>query len=417
MITPLFLLTALAAVELQVQPVAGPAVTGELTALDSHRLVLKTDSGEIPFALDDLFWAAPAKEIGGKPPTPSVWIDLTDGSRLLASSYTVERGIGRVRLTNNTPVEVRTRAVHAVRFKNHQNEPALAEQWAKIVAREDRSADVVVVRRTIEKAVNPEDKATAQIEYSLDYVDGVLYNITAENIQVELDGELIDVPRSRVEGLIYYHPRGDKPAEPVCRVTDVFGSVWSAGELNWRLDEQKLTLKTTAGLTVELPVEELRRLDFSVGKMLYLSDLEPATVEFTSRESGGASDENYARLFSYKRDRALLDGGPLRVAGQEYRKGLALPSRTVLTYVLPEGYRRFRAIAGIDDRTGGRGHVELVLFGDGRELERHEIDAAAEPVRLDVDITGVRRLTIRADWGKYGDRNDDLDLCEARITK
>ena len=59
----------------------------------------------------------------------------------------------------------------------------------------------------------------------------------------------------------------------------------------------------------------------------------------------------------------------------------------------------------------------MVITGDGKELARHEIDGGGEPVRLDVDIEKVRRLTILCDWGKYGDRNDDLDLCEARITK
>ncbi len=168
---------------------------------------------------------------------------------------------------------------------------------------------------------------------------------------------------------------------------------------------------------MELAADELGRLDFSVGKLQYLSDLTPASVNFTPRQSGGASDPNYAKLFSFKRDRALLDDGPLLVDGQEYRRGLTMASRTEVTYVLPEGYRRFRALAAIDDRAGGRGNVELVITADGRELERRVVDGAAEPVRLDIDIAGVRRLTILADWGEYGDRNDDLNLCEARITK
>ena len=59
----------------------------------------------------------------------------------------------------------------------------------------------------------------------------------------------------------------------------------------------------------------------------------------------------------------------------------------------------------------------VVMAEKGRELLRQEIDGAGEPARLDIDIAGVRRLTIHTDWGKYGDRNDELDLCEARITK
>jgi hypothetical protein len=408
---------AVAAVELQVQPVAGTVVSGELQSLDSEKLVIKTDAGESTFPLDDLFWAAPEEPDAEIPPASPIRVELTDGSRLAATQFTVDRGAARLRLPDEEAIDVRTRAVHAVLFKDHQGEPALAEQWAQIVGRENRSADIIVVRRTAEKTIKTDEGESVQKEHSLDYVDGVIRNVTPEVVEFELDGELNPVPRTRVEGIIYYHPQGEKPAEPLCRVSDASGSVWSAGTLAWQPQGERLAIRTTAGVAVDLSGDELRRLDFSVGKLQYLSDLEPASVEFTPRQSGGASDANFARLYAFKKDRALLDGGPLLVAGQEYKKGLAMASRTTATFVLPEGYRRFRALAGIDDRSGGRGNVELVITGDGRELGRHEIDGAGEAVRLDVDIEGVRRLTILCDWGKYGDRNDDLDLCEARITK
>jgi hypothetical protein len=418
----LFSLFTVTALDARVQPVAGAEVAGQLVALDSNRLALKTGEGETSFPLDDLFWAAPEKPPGEKAPSekpaePAVWIELTDGSRLLAAAFTVDRGTAKVRLTSEETIDVRTRAIHSVLLKSHQGEPGLAEQWAQIVARKNRPGDIIVIRQTVEKTVKTDEGESVQQAYSLDFVDGVLYNITSEAVQFELDGQLNDVPRSRVEGVIYYHPQGEKPADPLCRVTDVFGSIWSAGSLAWRPEAERLAVRTTAGAAVELSGEELERLDFSVGKLQYLSDLEPTSVEFTARQSGGASDSNFAKLYAFKKDRALLDEGPLLVAGKEYKKGLAMASRTTATFVLPEGYRRFRALAAIDDRAGGRGNVELVITADGRELTRQEIDGAGEPVRLDLDISGVRRLTILADWGKYGDRNDDLDLCEARITK
>jgi hypothetical protein len=36
---------------------------------------------------------------------------------------------------------------------------------------------------------------------------------------------------------------------------------------------------------------------------------------------------------------------------------------------------------------------------------------------LDLDISGVRRLEIVVDYGKGGDMGDQLNLCEARLTK
>lgn len=418
--THLFLLGALAvtAVNFQVQPVAGPVVTGELAALDANRLTLKTSEGEVAFPPDEIFWAAPEKPPAAKPPADPITVELTDGSRIVATSYTVDRGAAKVRLPAGDTIDVRTRSIHSVLFKSHQDSPALAEQWEKIVARQERPGDIIVIRRTVEKSIKTDDAEAVQQEFSLDYVDGVLYNVTSEVVQFGLDGQINDVPRTRVEGVIYYHPTTDeKPADPLCRVSDSSGSVWSAGTVGWQPEAQRLAIKTTTGVSVELPGEKLLRLDFSVGKLQYLSDLAPASVEFTPRQSGGASDPSFIKFFSFKKDRSLLENGPLLVDGQEYKKGLALASRTRATFVLPEGYRRFRAIAAIDDRAGGRGNVELIISGDGRELARHEVDGAGEPLRLDIDIAGVRRLTILADWGQFGDANDDLDLCEARITK
>ena len=41
-----------------------------------------------------------------------------------------------------------------------------------------------------------------------------------------------------------------------------------------------------------------------------------------------------------------------------------------------------------------------------------------EPARrIEVDLTGVRRLTILVDFGDFGDVGDHLDLCDARLVK
>ncbi len=74
-------------------------------------------------------------------------------------------------------------------------------------------------------------------------------------------------------------------------------------------------------------------------------------------------------------------------------------------------------MAGIDDRVRPAGNVRLVISGDDRELFAQTVTGSDEPLALNVDITGVKRLKILVDFGEQLDLADCLDLCDARITK
>jgi alpha-galactosidase len=118
-------------------------------------------------------------------------------------------------------------------------------------------------------------------------------------------------------------------------------------------------------------------------------------------------------------DRALY-GAPLSLAGKTYAKGLFLPSRTRLVYRLSGKFSRLAALAGIDDRAREArttGAVRLLIEGDGRTLFDETISAGDAPRPIDLDIAGVKRLTIVADHGDGDWNGDHLDLCEARVTQ
>ena len=58
-----------------------------------------------------------------------------------------------------------------------------------------------------------------------------------------------------------------------------------------------------------------------------------------------------------------------------------------------------------------------MIEGDDRVLWEGTV-AGTDPAKpLELDIRGVRRLTVRVDFGKDLDVGDHLDLCEARLVK
>ena len=123
-----------------------------------------------------------------------------------------------------------------------------------------------------------------------------------------------------------------------------------------------------------------------------------------------------ATLYQPRRDRSF-DGGKLLLAGRAYEKGLAIHSRSELVYRLTDDFRRFRAVVGIDDRVREGGNVKLVIAKDGQVLWSKSVDGKQPPLELDLDVAGVRRLSILVDFGEDLDIADHLNLCDARLTK
>ncbi|MHC4177906.1 MAG: NPCBM/NEW2 domain-containing protein, partial [Planctomycetota bacterium] len=160
----------------------------------------------------------------------------------------------------------------------------------------------------------------------------------------------------------------------------------------------------------------VRQIDFSRGKIVFLSDLEPESVTYTPYFGTGKALPLLTKFYALRKDKNL-QSGPLQLAEKTYKKGLALHSRTRVVYRLPGRFSRFQAVAGIDNAVRPRGNVRLVIHGDDRVLLEATVTGADPPQPIDLDISGVRRITILADFGEEMDVADHLDLCEARILK
>jgi len=115
-------------------------------------------------------------------------------------------------------------------------------------------------------------------------------------------------------------------------------------------------------------------------------------------------------------DRSAI-GKELRIAGQEYTHGFGTCAPSVLHVALDGGSTRFTAKVGIDDKGQAapkKGSAEFVIEGDGKVLWCSPLmrgGMAAQPV--DLDLSGVKMLTLRVTDGFDDVKNDDADWAEA----
>jgi len=393
----LTVLIVLSTVPVEVRPLAGPSIRGELVELSAEAAVVQTEAGPQELDLAGL-WELTATQAATPADRPvTVWVELMDDSLIRGEGYTAAAGTATVRTIAGQSLSIRTAAIRAVRFRDYASAPQLAQRWQEISTAK-ATGDSLVIRRGD----------------TLDQLTGAIRDVTDEAVQFESDGDTVQAKRTKLEGLLYYHPAaGELPRRSV-QVTDVSGSQWSVKSL--RKAGEQLELVTVAGVPVALPLAQLKWIDFSSGNSQWLDALEPQSVAWRPFIQTKLPSEMVARLFE-PRGSGVPGGHPLLLAGQEYDRGLAIRSRTELVYRLTGDFRQFLAVAGIDDRVRPAGNVRLVISGDDRELFAQTITGSDEPLALNVDITGVKRLKILVDFGEQMDLADCLDLCDARITK
>lgn len=373
------------------ESLGGASVRGELRELNDSLVVLTDDSGEVRLTGGDLLQLSFA-EADGAPPSgaAAVEVRLVDGSQLYADGLSQDGETLVLARSNGGELRLPLEAVGSVRWLEATDE--LQSQWTDLL-QQNAASDVLVVRK----------------RDALDHLEGQIGPLSAERVEFRLDGESLNVKRERVAGLIFFRPRPDV-ATAKCSVLSRDGQRLSAAACVWSADGLRVT--TCAGPEVVLAPGALARLDFSQGKLTYLSAVQPESSTWTPLLGG----DELAPYQGPRFDRGALQP-QLLLGGRAYARGLALHSRTELVYRLTEPCTRLEALAGIDDSVGDAGHVRLTIWGDDRVLWEGDVRGEDAPQPLSLDLTGVKRLRILVDFGDDLDAGDLLNLAEARIVK
>jgi hypothetical protein len=390
----------LAATPVELQTLDGQKLSGELKELSVERIVLSSADGEKSVDTSNVLGLSVGKESPTATPVApaKISIELVDGSRLRAASFTATKGTATVELQGGAKAELATSGIRYVRFDDMAAGSAeLTKQWEEILAQK-AGGDVIVLRK----------------KSALDYAEGVVRRVADEDVDFELGGETLELKRNRVEAVLYFRAAEPELADARCVVHLSGGSHIDAA--NAELKGENLAVTSSGGAQLELPLSACSRIDFSVGKIQFLSDLEPDAKEITPYIGGPASLAAYTSLLEPRRD-TNFGGEPLKIAGVQHAKGVALHSRSRLSYRLGGKFRQFSALAGIDDAMASSGNVVLRISGDGRTLWEGTIKGGEEPKQLDLDLTGVRRLELLVDYGDDLDVGDHLLLCEAKLLK
>ncbi len=111
-----------------------------------------------------------------------------------------------------------------------------------------------------------------------------------------------------------------------------------------------------------------------------------------------------------------VQGRPLRLQGKTYARGVGSHAAGVFYVELDGSVKRFQTTVGVDDDSNGPGSIGITLVGDGKVLFKSPVlKTGGTPAVVDVDLSGVTKLTVKMDDGGDDNHFDHVDWCDAKF--
>ena len=176
------------------------------------------------------------------------------------------------------------------------------------------------------------------------------------------------------------------------------------------IDDEGLKVEALDGKTWHIGGTSLVNLEFSGGRMVFLSVLTPKNVE-QKPYVGGAP-----MVFTWRKDRSAANG-PLKIGEVVYEKGVGVHSYCKLTYDLNGEFVKFISDVGMDASAPPKAECAWKILVDGKESAAGMAKSGAEKQTVKIDLPQAKVLELICDYGTDDDAGDRLDFAKARLIK
>ena len=96
----------------------------------------------------------------------------------------------------------------------------------------------------------------------------------------------------------------------------------------------------------------------------------------------------------------------MQVKGKKYERGVGVQTISILSFLLDGHATRFSALVGMDDSGNKEVPVNFYVIGDRKILfESGEMRIGDEPIKIEVDLRGIKRLGLLVTDKKGGINN------------
>jgi len=234
-------------------------------------------------------------------------------------------------------------------------------------------------------------------------ISGRITGLADEKLLVEFKGDSRKLALERVLAIVFAKV-GQSPESPSPEVGSLTLAMSTdddekvVGTLE-RSDGRELVVRTAWGEAIELAVERIVEIKVRNDRLVYLSDMEPEGVEEVPF---------FRRVWNYRVNESLT-GESLQIGEKTYNRGLAVHSRSMLTYALDGQFDRFRCSVGFDRSAPTAGIVDCRVWVDDREaFSQAGLSQDGDMAEVDLSVTSAETLRLEIDYGANEDIGDRI---------
>lgn len=338
------------------------AFRADLVAFSGNAIEVQSNgSRKIPFE-NILNLRFTAKAVAADSPLE---VELRGGSRIAATDIASD-GKAVTIASGNGPLTFSSKSIRTCLFAKLSGE--LLPQWKSFVESEVAS-DMLVLARS---------------EDSLDKIEGLIGQVTAEFVSFDVDGQVVEAPREKLAGMKYFS--SDKTLGPLAAVVrDVYRNEWIVSSITSAGD--KCTLKLNCGESVTLRLADITEVDLSYGNSRYIADVEPLERTSVPRFQLGIELPDGEKLFGARRVEPKSGPGLKGPSVEFIGAGTA-------TYRVPAGFSKL--VGTVELKPGGQAFVacRAAVMLENKILWEHNFDVTRQPQEISVAVESEKRLRL-----------------------
>ncbi len=270
------------------------------------------------------------------------------------------------------------------------------------------SQDMIAKAKALNESAASEDVAYAVKDNDVVAVRGVALGLSEGGLRFRFNDEERKLPVARLVGVVLAHPDLNPVAPQFEQQLSFANTEQSLSGKVSSIESGELELVTKWDQAIRIPLAKITRITCKNGKLAYLSDMKPSSVEQTPF---------FDRVYAYKNDKSL-DGKPIQLQDGSYPRGIAVHSRCRLIYEVGGRYDEFRTKVGFQQPEGKIGDCIVRVIGDGKTLfENLSAKGDDKVFEIKVPLSGIQKLTLEVDYGRNQDVADRVVWANARVIR
>ncbi|WP_182867241.1 NPCBM/NEW2 domain-containing protein [Rhodopirellula sp. JC639] len=365
----------------RIELTSGDTVRGHFAGVAGTAVRLQVDgeSARRTVPVDQIvsLQVADARESSGGPATS---VTLVDGTSIVARDVAMDDAMVTLQPPRQAELRLPINQLQSIRFR--PGAPATDPQWLGLVDKPSRS-DRMVIRRGNDQ---------------LDPIEGVVVGLDAEKLLFELDGDPIEAPRDRLEG-VFFRTTPVPESSAAVKITGIDGSTFLAARLEPSEATDAVEILLPGQVRHAIPLERIKRITWASGQILLAQ-----TPAASTRMSPYLATKLPAELTTDWFGPASLGEDLVMVAGgaAEYR--------------VEPGFQTLAGSVGRDKLVTAGGNVIVrVVVDDNVQWEQTLTESESKGFRI--PIAGARRVRLEVTAGTDGDVGDQIRFLKPRLMK